>query len=126
MPRDLPLPPTVTAEVKNVEYAEVSASVTISAGSTEGTATITLPAKDINLKSIRVYPPATTYKYSIEVQDSKGNAIYRFRNHSGELVDLFDIIVHDDNASLTVRIVLETAPESNVSFDVKIGLTYVA
>ena len=127
MPRELPIPPTVAAQVRHIEYAEVSANVTVVADSTIGRAVLTLPAKAINIQSIRVYAPADyTGTYTIEIFDSEGNVIYRFTDASGTIVDLVQVTVSDPNAQLIAKITLPTAPTTDTTFSVKLGFSYVA
>ena len=127
MPRELPVTPTVIAEVRNIEYTEVSANVTVAATATSGTATITLPATSVRLHSIRVYAPAGyTGKYTVEVSDSAGNVIYRYTDHTGTLVDMVNLVVTDDNATLNVTITLPAAPGADQTFTVRVGLSYIA
>lgn len=127
MPRELPLPPTVTAETRNIEYAELSADVTIPAQQNTATATVNLPSKSVNVESLRVYPPdGYNGLYSIELLDSAGNVFYRFVDHTGVLVDLNGVIIQDDNAQIQVRITVPSAVSADTSFVVKIGLSYIA
>jgi len=127
MPRELPLPPTVTAEVRNIEYTEVSGSVTITEGGTTGTVTLTLPTKEVTIESVRVYPPTGfTGSYTIEVSDSTGKAIYRFRDAYGPIVDLVGVIIRDENAQLVARITTTAPVTANTTFEVRVGISYIA
>jgi len=126
MPRLLPLPPAVTAEVRNIEYAELAEDVVIPAGGTSATVTLTLPATDVNLKSVRVYPEGYTSYYSIDVVDSAGNVVYRYTDMAGALVDQVDLIVRSEGRTIEVTITVPTAVTDATTFRVAIGLSYVA
>jgi hypothetical protein len=126
MPRLLPLPPTVAAEVRNVEYAEIAGEVVIPAGQTTGYVELRLPATDVNLKSIRVYPAGYTGYYSIDVEDGTGKVVYRYTDMAGTLVDQVDLIVRSEGQTAVVRISIPAAQTTETRFTVALGLSYIA
>jgi len=127
MPRELPIPPYVTAIVKHTEYLELSANVTVPAGSNTGSADITLPLSSVDIHSLRVYPPTGfTGTYTFELVDSAGNVIYRFKDNTGVLVDLAQVVVSDPNARLTAKITTSAPVSANTTFTVYVGISYVA
>lgn len=109
----------VTTVTYHLKYSEYSQTITLSANSTSATASVTFT--DVaRLVSVRVYGNYTPY--SLQITDGNNNVIYRYDAQSGETVVVDASVNVVVPKTVTIQISVSTAPTSNQSFTVVLGV----
>ena len=109
----------VTAVTYHLKYNEYSTSVTVAAGSTTGTASVSF--SDVaRLVSVRAY--STYTPFTLEILDASNNVIYRYDAQSGETIVVDGSVNVVLPKTATIRITVSTAPTSNQTYTVVLGI----
>jgi len=109
----------VTTITYHLRYWEYPSTITLTAGSTSATTSVTF--SDVaRLVSVRAYGSYTPY--TLEVLDGNNNVIYRYDAQSGETVVIDASVNVVLPKTVTVRVSVSTAPTSNQNFTVILGV----
>jgi len=109
----------VTAVTYHLKYDEYTQSVTLAANATSATASVTF-ADVARLVSVRAYSSYTPYTLSI--LDSNNNIIYQYSAQSEETVVVDGSVNVVLPKSVTIQITVSTAPSSNQTITVALGV----